>query len=384
MSRAQDIDTVNHWTAISAASALIGINQLIINVQPLLLGALARHDGLSDTQLGLISSSLIGGASLASATGPGWVRSVNWRKITAIFIGGASLALLAATHIDQFGLLCAIFFIIGIMKGGIGVPSFVSLGDTRNPERNFGTSVAVQAGMAAIAAAPMAAWLIPAYGPSGVYFSLIGALMLGLVAAAYLPSGSGAQVGAGHRQKIILTAALLPFAAVMLALMLFTIGVTGFWFFLERIGTAKHVPESTIGLAVSGTALISIPGSFCVTWLSRWLSGLRFAVLGSMLIILGYGLVALPGAATFLTGSLIFAFGWGIAQPGYWALASQTDPTARLFVLSPAAGGVASVLTGLVSGPIIVAYGYDGLMTFAALAIAAGVLLAAMALRVRR
>lgn len=384
VSVSQVVRAVDRWTAIAAASILVGINQLIVNVQPLLLGALARHDGLSDTQLGLISSALIGGASIASATGPAWVRSVNWRTATAVFIAGAALALAAATRSEQFGILCAIFFMMGTMKGGIGVPSFVCLGDSANPERNFGTSVAIQASMAALAAVPMAAYLIPAFGPNGVYYSLIGALLFGIAALPFLPPGGEVRTTKKDRQRIILTPELLPFLAMMIAMILFTVGVTGFWFFLERIGTAKHIPESTIGIAVSGTALISIPGSFCVTWLSRWLSGLRFVLLGSLLILLGYGLIALPSARTFLSGSLIFAFGWGVAQPGYWALASQTDTTARLFALSPAAAGIASVIAGLVSGPVIVASGYDGLMAFAASAIAAGMLLALLAMLKRR
>ena len=384
-SEAADCPRIDSLSVVAAASLLVGLNQLIINIQPLLLGALARYNGLTDTQLGLISSSLVGGALCATSTAPFWVRKVNWRRFTSLSILAASAMLFAASRITSFEGLCFAFAAIGLLKGGIGMPSFACLGDTSAPERNFGTSVAVQSALAALAGFPMAAWLIPAYGAPGVLYGLILALMLGLVAARFIPAkgrpGTALTAEPGSSNVITITPSLLPFIAVMLAMMLFTIGVTSFWFFLERIGDARHVPAATIGLAVSGTALVTIPGSICVTWLSRWLNGLQFAVIGSLFIMAGYGLVALGGEALFLVGSLVFAFGWGIAQPGYWALARETDPTARLFVLSSAIAGFAAVMTGFIAGPVIVASGFDGLIAAAGAGIAAGAAMAALARR---
>ena len=374
---------VDHWTAIAAASLMVGINQLIINVQPLLLGALAENQGLTDTQLGLVSSALIGGSTCASLTAPLWVRRFDWRSVTTLFSLGAAAALFAASNVQTFTSLCLLFFGIGLLKGALGAPSFVSLGDSSKPERNFGISVTVQAGLAALAGAPMAAYLIPAYGVDGVYFSLIGALAVGLLAVRFLPRHGRAQKVDEPRKRIIVNSALLPFALVMLAMFLFTIGVTAFWFFLERIGTSKNVPAVTIGLAVSGTALITIAGSFLVTLLARWLGGLSLTVIGSLLIVLGYAFVLLPNPGTFFSGSLIFAFGWGICQPGYWALARAADPTARLFVLSSAVAGLGSVATGFLAGPIIGAVDYNGLTILAGSAILCGMMLCILSSRLK-
>jgi|UPI0003B66EA5 MFS family permease len=369
------IDPVDRGSAIAAASLLIALNQLVINVQPLLIGALARHRGLDDGELGLVSSALVGGALLASSTAPFWVRRVNWRRTTTLALLLAALMFWVTSLVTGFGWLCLAFALAGLMKGMIGAPSFVCLGDTSRPERNFGTSVAVQAIVAAAAAVPMAGYLIPAYGLSGVLYSLIAAMAVGLVAVRFLPaSGRGSEQAHGARVKVPAWR-LLPFIAVLLAMMLFTIGVTSFWFFLERIGTAQSIPAATIGLAVSGTALVSIPGSFAVTWLSRWLGGLQFIVLGSLLIVAGFALVAVPEPVAFMAGSLIFAIGWGIAQPGYWALAREADPTSRLFVLSSAVAGLASVITGLIAGPMIGLNGYTGLIVMSGLFVAAGIAL---------
>jgi predicted MFS family arabinose efflux permease len=384
MKQASAAYSVDHWIAISAASMLIGINQLIINIQPLLLGALAEGNGLDDRQLGLISSALLGGATLASASAPFWVRRVDWRRATMLFIAMAILALLATARLSSFPTLCAAFALIGLLKGAIGVPSFASLGDTQNPERNYGISVAVQAAMAAIAAVPLAAYLIPKYGPNGVYYCLIAVLVIGFWGAFRLPSKGTHGQAAGELAPISWSRGLAPFAILMIAMMSFTIGVTGFWFYLERIGHAQHVPAAMIGVAVGATALISIPGSMLATWLSRWLRGVHFVLIGSTLIVSGYLLVSLAQSTSFLSGSLIFAFGWGIAQPGYWAMATDRDPTGRLFVLSPALSGLAAALTGLIAGPIIAASGYNGLIISSGVFIAVGASFALVALRRER
>ncbi len=109
-----------------------------------------------------------------------------------------------------------------------------------------------------------------------------------------------------------------------------------------------------------------------MTWLSRWFNGLQFAVAGSVLVVGGYVLVAIPGPVSFMAGSLIFAFGWGVAQPGFWALAREYDPSARLFVLAPAVAGAAAVLTGFIAGPVIERFGYDGLIMTCGLFLLAG------------
>src|SRR5690349_7721498 len=119
--QASDVD---RWTAVGAASILIAITQLVVNVQPLLLGSLAVHEGYTDRQLGIASSALVGGASLISATGPLWVRRVNWRTATLGFLLASLVSIWLTSLVTSFAALCAAFALLGLLQGGIGVPAF--------------------------------------------------------------------------------------------------------------------------------------------------------------------------------------------------------------------------------------------------------------------
>jgi hypothetical protein len=79
--------------------------------------------------------------------------------------------------------------------------------------------------------------------------------------------------------------------------------------------------------------------------------------------------------------NLLFALGWGSAQPAFWAIVSKVDATGRIFVAAPAASGIGGVAVGLLAGPIIERGGYLGLLTFSSGLIVAALVAASIALR---
>ncbi len=374
---------VDRPSAVIAASYLAALNALLVNLQPLILGAMAEGYGLTDRELGYVSSVFVGFNTLIIATGPWWVRRINWRMFTACAVAAASAAVAAGALVSQLWALLLIFALVGVTKGLIFVPTFASLGDATNPDRGYGVSVAFQSLMAAAAAAPLAAWVMPAYGVQGLFVTVAAVTATGLVACGWLPA-EGRVDRTAHRgsDRPLWSLAAVPAVVALAALMAFGGGVAAFWFFVERIGTARGVSPAFIGLTLSITALSGILTSSIVAWIGGRVSSLNIIAVGLATIWAGYGALALAPTPGFVLCNLLFALGWGLSTPAFWALLRKVDATGRLFVAAAAASGLAAVLVGAVAGPVIERGGYTGLTVFSGGLLLVGFALAVLAQRI--
>ncbi len=350
-------------SAVVAAAYISGLNLLVVNLQPLILGAFADSYGFSDRQLGQISAIFVGFATICSLTGPLWVRSVDWKSFSRLMITFALIALAAGAFLSSAVQVFALFAVLGIIKAALGIPAFASLGDGSNPDRNYGVSVGFQGLLAASVTAPSAAFIIPRYGVPGLFLTIAIVVASGLVASKWLPRRGRAKAshvipvgdeGAGSA---------IPALIALLALALFTSAILGFWYFIERIGTGRGVPPGTIGLTLSAISLASIVTASVVAWLGGRFSSLTFVCLGTTLLVAAFAAMHLDGNAAYITSAMMFAMGWGLSQPAYYALVRKVDSTGRLFVAAPAAGGIAGVAIGVAAGPVIEQAGYLGMVT---------------------
>lgn len=354
--------------AVAAAAFIAGLNALVMNVQPIIMGALADGRGLDDARLGQVSAIFIGLNTLSIISAPLWLRAFNWRAVSLVSIFAAAGATLAAGVAITFPMILAAFALLGLLQGFSGAVAFASLGEASNPDRAFGASIVAQSLLAAVAATPLSAWIIPHFGVVGLFVTLAAACLAGAPACLLLPAEG---VAAGSPSRAAAEAPLLSSAAIrpalgLLASALFVGGILGFWYYMDRIGVARGASSSFVGLAVSLCAIATIFTAALVTWLGGRLPSMVFVLGGTGAVLAGYALLLIPGDAAFMAAALLFAMGWGLAQPAYWSVIRKVDGTGRLFVAAPAASGVAGVVIGIVAGPVIKAGGYAGLVLFSA------------------
>lgn len=360
-------------SAIFAGAYISGLNVLIVNLQPLILGALADSHGFTDRQLGQLGAIFVAFATVCSLSGPLWVRRVDWRAFSRSMIALAVLALVGGAFLKSGTAVFALFAVLGVIKAALGIPAFASLGDGSNPDRNYGVSVGFQALLAAAVTAPSAAYIIPRFGVPGLFITIAVLVASGWVVSRWLPRRgiATAEVERLEGPRAGGAAIVAPVVALV-ALALFTGAILGFWYFIERIGVDRGVPAGTIGLALSAISLASIATASIVAWLGGRFPSLVFVGVGTLLLVAGFSAMKVEGTAAYVAGTMAFAMGWGLAQPAYYALVRKVDATGRLFVAAPAAGGVAGVAIGLVAGPLIEGGGYSGLVVACAgLALAA-------------
>lgn len=372
---------VDRTSAVVAASYIVALNAMILNIQPMLLGALSKEFGFTDRILGEISAVYIGAITLLSLSGPLWVRRSNWRMVVFVTTGLIVVGLAWGLTLKTYTGFLALFVILGVLKGIMGVPPFASLGDSRNPDRAYAISAIAQGVVSATVAAMLASYIVPDYGVRGILLTLAAFYGSGLLCSHLLPrkgrirfEGFG-DIPAPTASKAMLVAPLVA----TLGVVLFMGGVLLFWYFVEQIGVSRGVDRPTIGLIISVTALSSTAASGINAWLAGRYSSLSFIAVGTVVMLLGYAMLAYPGAATFAAANLLFALGWGFSTPAYWANLRIVDATGRVFVAAPAASGVAGVLAGLAAGPIIEETGYNGLLWSSGTLLALGVVVAGLA-----
>ena len=370
-------------SAVAAASYLIALSQLIINVQPLTMGALADAYQLSDRQLGYLSATFVGFATLCTMTGPLWIRRINWRAVSLAAVLASAAVLAAGAMMRSAATYLVLFAVLGVVKSLVGIPSFASLGDSSNPDRNYGVSVAVQSFAAAVVAAALGSFVIPQFGVTGLFITLAVAVGTGAIACRWLPvAGPAGRAVAltGTEARIRLTTAG-PAVLSLLALGLFIGGILGFWYFVERIGVSHNVSVSLIGLSLSLSALATITTAAVVAWLGGRVGSMVFITVGTLLVLLGFAILQVAGTWPFVAAVLLFSLGWGLAQPAYWAVARKVDASNRLFVAAPAVGGAAGVLVGVAAGPVIESGGYELLVLLSGVLLATGAVCASLALQ---
>ncbi|WP_374656772.1 MFS transporter [Phenylobacterium sp.] len=370
--------SVDAPSAVVAAAYLIALNQLVANIQPLLLGALATDYGLSDRQLGHVSAFYVGAVTLCTLSAPLWIRRINWRLATLVSVAGCVAAFAWGATLNGVGMFLLLFAILGFAKGFFGAPAFASLGDGSNPDRGYGLSTVLQSLIAAGAAAPVASYIIPTYGVRGLFISLALVYATGIVAARWMPVGArsprAASLSPAEPGEALLSWAAIPPLVAGFAVALFAGGILAFWYFVERIGVARGVPAQTIGLTISLAAFASILTSAINTWLGGRVPSLAFVAAGTALLLASYAVLLVPGDLAFVACNLLFALGWGFAQPAYWTIVRRVDHTGRLFVAAPAASGAAGVAIGIFAGPVIESGGYSGLIGLSSALIAAAIL----------
>lgn len=375
--------------AVVAASLLTGVNQLLVNVQPLLFGVLAVRLGLDDAELGYLGAVVIAALTLGSISGPFWVRRANWRFTCALALVGAAAAFALGAAVTTLDAALLVFGAAGLFLGLLSPPAFGCLGEAENPPRAFAISVVAQSSLAAASTLALSFAIIPRFGAPGAFVSVAVAVAAALPLCRSLPRGAGStsELSATVDGAPLLSRAAVPAYAMLFAKGVFVAGILGYWIFVERIGVAHGIPGERIGLTISLCAVASAASAGIVGWLAGRVRLVPMIAIGTTIVIGAFIALGVPGFLAFALSNFLFAFGWGFAQSAYWGLLREVDATNRLFVAGPAAAGVGGVAAGMAAGPIIAVAGLSAMTLASGIALLAAALVAflvAGSLRVRR
>ena len=226
-------------SAIGTMVVAMVVGAMFFLLMPMYIGALSDYAGFDNQQIGNLTFFELNGVALASLSSLFWIRRVDWRVVFAVSC--ATLAFSNALSIldHDFYWLVGTRFLAGVSEGSLLCIGYAALGDTKEVERNFGFSVIGQIMAPALFFVMLPGWLSE-YGLSAIFVVQMVCALLTILLVSFFPPA-----GLVRDNKIpILNIGRYPLLG-LLGLVVFYIGVTAVWGFLERMGVEEGFATKT-------------------------------------------------------------------------------------------------------------------------------------------
>jgi len=314
--------------------SVVGVFGLM--TQPMVVGVYADLLGFDLQQGSLIIIAEVAGGALASILAMFWIAKVNWRytilfALVCVAVGN----MLTVTQSDA-QVITAIRFAVGILGQGTAFAIGISIiGNTSDPDRNFGFVIAAQVGFGVLALATLRP-LVDQFGSiGGMYIPLAVLSVVALLFLKFVPEGPAQQEQHGDGQSGSLA---LPITGLV-AMLIWCCGLGAIWTFIERIGVEGGLESALALRSLSVSSAVAITGALAAAALAskgvgRFLP-VTIALLGQMAV------------AWFIRGEMnwvdlaikasIFQVFWNMTGPFLMGAIASSDTRGKVAVLIPAA-----------------------------------------------
>jgi predicted MFS family arabinose efflux permease len=357
------------------------VGNSVIYIVPLLVGGMVTDRGFDEQLAGFMVSADLGGYAVATLVAAALVGRVSWQRMAL-----AAVLLMVAANFATTFIHDSVPFAIARVASGMGCGilaalAAVAVGQTEEPDRNYGVLLAVTLlyGTAALWTLP---FLIGRFGLSAAYWLIAGCALATLPLIRWLPPRRPAQAAAAPlagRSRWWLAGLVLG------SILLFWASQNDVYAYAERIGAAAGLTPEFIGFSLGAANLTGFVGAALVAFL-----GTRFGRFWP-LVAATVGQVACLGvlmhavdSTSYLTAIALLALCWNIVNPFQLGILALVDTTGSALALAATVTGV-----GLAAGPalaaIAVAIGrYAGVLWVAIALAIASLLLLLPALRAGR
>ena len=347
---------------VTAAILLSCAGIFMVFGMPFFVGGLISELGFTQAQANLISSAEIAGMALSSLLGAAWIGRFNWRHVALFALFAVLAGNLLSFYVENFQVLVATRFITGLVGHGTAFALGVAaIGNTSQPDRNFGFTIASQVAMGALTAL-IVPKTIAIYGIAGMCAP---AAILAVVAMAFIPrlATSGHAQTPDSNQSKRTGILILPLLG-LLVMIIWQMGVGPFFNNLVPYGISIELDPSDIGTALFLSTGLSIIGPLTASALANKINRkipVCIALTIQLLIILSFqGDITWIG---FTIRAILFQTAWNFTGPFLMGMIANLDESGRYSVLIPASqlGGIAlghAVIASLVQGSNLVLVNY--------------------------
>ena len=347
---------------ITAAILLSCAGIFMVFGMPFFVGGLISELGFTQAQANLISSAEIAGMALSSLLGAAWIGRFNWRHVALFALFAVLAGNIFSFYVENFQVLVATRFITGLVGHGTAFALGVAaIGNTSQPDRNFGFTIASQVAMGALTAL-IVPKTIAIYGIAGMCAP---AAILAVVAMAFIPrlATSGHAQTPDSNQSKRTGILILPLLG-LLVMIIWQMGVGPFFNNLVPYGISIELDPSDIGTALFLSTGLSIIGPLTASALANKINRnvpVCIALTAQLLIILSFqGDITWIG---FTVRAILFQTAWNFTGPFLMGMIANLDESGRYSVLIPASqlGGIAlghAVVASLVQGSNLVLVNY--------------------------
>ncbi len=331
----------------------------------------------TEQQVGILSSVVMVGSTLAALAASLWIRRSSWRMVASITLLGLLLANGASMVLHGPAWFIALQGIGGFCGGSLYSLSLTILSDCRRSDRYFAYSVGAQT-MYQVFGLIAGPFLIHHGGVNAVLMLFVALCVLGLCFVPFVP-------GHGRIHAAVPLGAGLLSRPVLLALagcFLFYVNIGAYWTYIERIGTTAGIGLTAISNALAFSTVASMAGVF----LASWLGGRRgfllpiawsaLAVVLSMLLLLGK-----LQLTAYIVSAVVYGIAWNVSMTYQYSTVNLVDRSRRGVALAPAFHNAGGAVGPALAALVVTASDHSSVLWLVGVSVLASLVCFALALR---
>ena len=341
--------------AIVAACVVSIVGVFGLMTQPMVVGIYSDLLGFSLEQGGLIIVAEVAGGALASILAMFWINRISWRIALSFALAVVIIGNIVTMMQTDVNVITALRFAIGFCGQGTAFAIGISIiGNTSDPERNFGFVIASQVAFGVVSLFTLRPLVEQYQTIGGMYVPLAGLAAATLLLVKFVPTGSAhAEMGGGERPAGSLALPLTSLAAMLI----WCCGLGAMWAFIERIGVEGGL-DSVVALRALGiSSAIAIAGALSASALAAKGVGRFMPVTIALLAQMAMAWM-LQGEMNWIEMAIkasIFQIFWNLTGPFFMGAIAASDTSGKISVLIPAAQ-----TSGFFIGPAVVGAFLDG------------------------
>ena len=335
---------------------------MIFNILPVFLGKAAENYALSDSAAGWLGTIYLAGFGLSSVSASFWLQRVNRRTLAVGIYAAAAPLLLLGSTLDSYFLFAVLLFAIGCTLGTLYALSFVLAGEFQDATRAVGIKLGGEVALGALLLFLLPVFVYPSFGFGGMLAALALALLILSPCALFASPANAAMqststgAGKGGNGGGISVAAL----AALVALLIFTVGQSAVWSFVERVGVRAGYNTAGIGAALSIAVLMGGLASFLAAIVSERFGKVKPMVLSATVYMLSMLMFTLGEGFLFYAAAInLFFFVWLFALPYFVSAITAADSSGRGASLVTACFAFGSMLGPATAGQLAQGEDFD-------------------------
>jgi len=319
-----------------------------INIMPAVINGLKEGLHFSNQQAGFVSSANLYGAALGALSAVFLIKRINWKSWAYSLLMALIIIDLSCIFIENPTMMILIRAIHGLTGGLLVGIGFAIISRTREADKTFGYLLLIQWGLGGLGIMYLPA-LVPEYGTSALFISLMTFTVVTLFMLPFLPNYS--VTNSRDEQQQVTEIKRKPLLMNLLTIFLFQAANMGLFAYMISLGKAEGLPLEFMSNSLGIASWVALFGAFLVivigTKFGRALP-LIFAILLTALCswLLHFSEIA----EVYLITNIIIGVTWAFVLPYLFGICAELDKAGQMAAM----GGFASKM-GLASGPMVAA-----------------------------
>jgi len=345
------------WAAIYLGVAAATLPAVL----PVMVGVLADKLAFGAARAGYVASANMVGVALGGVVCTLIGRRLSWLSLiragAAVMIGTNLLTML----VTSFPQVATLRFSSGLGEGVVGAICYAAMGQSRHPARALAFYAAGQGLVGAVGMGVIP--IVVARSGWPWLFALVSIVAL----PAFWLARSIETLHARRPEdgRIVVPAVTWLSWYALLGILIFAVGMSAVWAFIERIGHAKGVDLAHLSISLSASAIANMAGSLLVGLSAHRLSAVAGPTVGYSLVLAGLLALVVSGSwQLYLSGVVLLLFAWGFYIPFQFRLLAHVDAVGTKSLLVPLVTGGGLTIGPAIGGFIISAGGTAGVCIF--------------------